>query len=64
MADEIRDANTIRTWRAGPRWYAEIGPKDRGLLADGTSGPAAIAALAVKCESLGWPFDPSWKPRG
>jgi hypothetical protein len=63
MADEIDRANVISVWFCGYRWYAQIGPKDLGLIADGRTAAVAVASLAVKCGSLGWPFDESWKPR-
>lgn len=63
MADEIRDANVIRVHHNGYRWYAEVGPKGLGLVADGRTAAVALASLAVKCGSLGWCFDPTWKPR-
>jgi len=67
MADEIEHANVITITAGGPHgpWTASIGPA--GVYPLGLSFAAwepteAIEGLVARLR-IGWPFDPTWRPK-
>jgi len=62
MADEIERNNVVAIERNALLgvWSASIGPRDRGVTAVGSTPVNAMIGLALKCERLGWIFDPTW----
>ena len=46
----------------GP-WVASVGPAGMGLAVTRSGPITAIMELAMTCARLGWPWDPTWKPK-
>jgi hypothetical protein len=64
VADELALANVIRLECEGRLWCAVIGPDARegsGLRAFGHTPRQATLDLLIRCETLGWCFDETWR---